>query len=515
MGDLNITSSTLDDLVQRYRANATASVSTNNSTPDYVRSILSAVETAHRRIFGRPSNGNYGDFTWLTAGNVQGKNLDLKLRPLFDGQESVNSKPPLAVTTTRKNIDSYRAALYAVGKHVSQLDVLPQEYKKELLKDLMEQEKAPTGKLYTLNDKYHAAVKKHYESGELSKRQAAKQSELNLDWPALVKKVADGIVHLEAALDTEDSYINSQDFLQTQQAMLLVLVTLIPPLRTGAFKNMRLITPEMETEEELLDTKTPNYILISDTQVELVVNMAKNDRRTDDADYDPSVNMPPFDLPRGSNEFTLRLQLERCDPPTDTDSGEVIQEKKHCTNVINTLEKYGFQPTVLANLLRKYLHYMTTHFSGNDKQYLFVGRNNLKAIKNAGDRLRDATLKLYDVKLGTQDLRPMFRTWLNSQVVPIEDNRLIADCMQHSIETAMGKYTKKRSPPKRLGADAQQGSGQRRRIAAEWSPSGALPSQSDAFSATALRQVESAMPILAQNIQEELVASGWDESMRS
>ena len=52
-------------------------------------------------------------------------------------------------------------------------------------------------------------------------------------------------------------------------------------------------------------------------------------------------------------------------------------------------------------------------------------------------------------------------------------------------------------------------------LVAEWSPSGALPSQSDAFSATVLRQVESAMPILAQNIQEELVVSGWDESMRS
>jgi hypothetical protein len=491
MGDLNITESTLDDLLQRYRANAAASTSTNNSSPDYVRSNLSAVETGHRRIFGRPSDGNYGDFTWLTAGNLQGKNLDPKLRPLFNGQESVNSKPPLAVTTTRKNIDSYRAALYAVGKHISQLDVLPEEYKKELLKDLMEQEKAPTGELYKLNDKYHKQVREHYESGDLSKRQAAKQSKLNLDWPALVKKVTDVIEHLEAALDTTDPFISGDDFLQTQQAMLLVLVTLIPPLRTGAFKNMRLITPEMETKEELLSTKTPNYILISDTQVELVVNMAKNDHRTDDADYDPSVNMPPIDLPRGSNEFTLRLQLERCDPPTDADSEEVIPEKMHCINVINTLEKYGFKPTVLAGLLRKYLHYMTTHYSGNDKQYLFVGRTNLKVIKNAGDRLRKATKKLYDVELGTQDLRPMFRTWLNSQVVPIEDNRLIADCMQHSLETAMGKYTKKRSPPKRLGADAQQGSGQRRRL---------LP-QSDAFRA-------------AQNIQEELVASGWNDSMR-
>jgi hypothetical protein len=290
---------------------------------------------------------------------------------------------------------------------------------------------------------------------------------------------------------------------------------------------MRLITTADETKEELLSTKTPNYVLITPTQVELVVNMAKNDRRTADADFDPTVNMPPFDLPRGSNEFTLRLQLARCEPPTDADSAEVVQEKLHCLNVINTLEKYGFQPTVLARLLRKYLHYMTVLFPGNKKQYLFVGRNNLKVIKNAGDRLRDATDKLYDVKLGTQDLRPMFRTWLNSQVVPIEDNRLIADCMQHSLETAMGKYTKKRSPPKRLGADAQEGSGQRRRTSVPIAEAaagisiaeaaviaarnmqtliaaprrGALPPQSDAFTT-------------ARNMQEELVASGWNDSMR-
>ena len=177
---------------------------------------------------------------------------------------------------------------------------------------------------------------------------------------------------------------------------------------------------------------------------------------------------------------------------------------------------------MVARLLRKYLHYMAFLYSGNDKQYLFVGRNNLKVIKNAGDRLRDATEKLYGVKLGTQDLRPIFRTWLNSQVVPIEDNRLIADCMQHSLETAMGKYTKKRSPPKRLGTAAQEGSGQRRRTsfpvavaaaiaarnmqslsaAPRRGPSrGALPSQSVAFTA-------------ARNMQEDLVASGWNDSVR-
>jgi hypothetical protein len=92
----------------------------------------------------------------------------------------------------------------------------------------------------------------------------------------------------------------------------------------------------------------------------------------------------------------------------------------------------------------------------------------------------------------------MFRTWLNSQVVPIEDNRLIADCMQHSLETAMGKYTKKRSPPKRLGADlvAQEGSGQRRR----------LPPQSDSIAAAAAIAARNMQARITATRNEELVA---------
>jgi hypothetical protein len=60
----------------------------------------------------------------------------------------------------------------------------------------------------------------------------------------------------------------------------------------------------------------------------------------------------------------------------------------------------------------------------------------------------------------------------------------------------MGKYTKKRSPPKRLGADAQQGSGQRRRL---------LP-QSDSIAAAAAIAARNMQARITATRNEELVA---------
>ena len=56
--------------------------------------------------------------------------------------------------------------------------------------------------------------------------------------------------------------------------------------------------------------------------------------------------------------------------------------------------------------------------------------------------------------------------WLNEQAVPIQDRRIIADTMLHSVEAAMGKYTKRVSPRTPLGRDepAPSGGGKRRRI---------------------------------------------------
>ena len=61
---------------------------------------------------------------------------------------------------------------------------------------------------------------------------------------------------------------------------------------------MRFITSRFEeTVEELTSTKSPNYVLLTPKQVQIVINGHKMDHRSQESDYDPSKDMPKLDLP--------------------------------------------------------------------------------------------------------------------------------------------------------------------------------------------------------------------------
>ena len=60
---------------------------------------------------------------------------------------------------------------------------------------------------------------------------------------------------------------------------------------------MRFITSRFEeTVEELTSTKSPNYVLLTPNQVQIVINGHKMDHRSQEADYDPTKDMPKMDL---------------------------------------------------------------------------------------------------------------------------------------------------------------------------------------------------------------------------
>ena len=72
--------------------------------------------------------------------------------------------------------------------------------------------------------------------------------------------------------------------------------------------SLRLSTSRFEeTVEELTSTKTPNYVLLTPNQVQIVINGHKMDHRSQESDYDPTKDMPKLDLPVGANPLTLRL----------------------------------------------------------------------------------------------------------------------------------------------------------------------------------------------------------------
>ena len=97
--------------------------------------------------------------------------------------------------------------------------------------------------------------------------------------------------------------------------------------------------------------------------------------------------------------------------------------------MLNVLGKYGFEPQLVATVLRKYHAFLGRHFAQNTKKFLFFGRKNMKPIAYEGmkTRLQTAMTNLVEKPLGGQELRTFFVSCLNEQAVPIQDRRIIAD----------------------------------------------------------------------------------------
>eukprot|EP01043_Picozoa_sp_COSAG02_P035161 COSAG02_NODE_2501_length_8672_cov_7.293246_6_plen_887_part_00 len=457
--DLDLQYSDLADILERYPLKARSSTSTNNATPAYINTIISGVKTADRRIAGEQQS-DVDSLLWLNLNNIKGKNLSAKDRPLFEGQESVNALPPLAVATTRKSLEQYKAVMHAVSKHVGTLDI-PDDQKSQL-QAAYKQNRDDFDKFA---DQFHKAERARTKMSKLSARQESKF----VPWDTIAAEVKDKVQYLLSALDNQDGMFTNDDVLQIQRAVQAVLYVLLPPQRGGTYVNMRFIDSRIdETVEELTATKSPNYVLLTPKQVQIVINGHKMDHRSQEADYDPTKDMPKLDLPVGANPLTLRLNLERCVPPQPGDSQAVVSQKMHTLDTAHVLDKYGFEPELVATVLRKYHDFLARHFPQNTKRFLFFGRKNMQPTKYEGmkTRLQTAMTNLVEKPLGGQELRTFFVSWLNEQAVPIEDRHIIADTMMHSVETAMGKYTKRVSPrtPRWREEPAPSGGGKRRRI---------------------------------------------------
>ncbi len=70
-------------------------------------------------------------------------------------------------------------------------------------------------------------------------------------------------------------------------------------------------------------------------------------------------------------------------------------------------------------------------------------------------RLGRFTKKLTGKELKSQMLRTLFISWFDEKDPPVEDRKVVADWMQHSVERQMGTYTK-RPPPERREIDHAQ-----------------------------------------------------------
>ena len=300
MAHLNLTYADLADVLERYPLKARSTTSTNNATPAYIKTIISGVKTANRRTTGHQMT-DVGDLLWLNLDNVKGQNLSAKDRPLFEGQASVNELGPLAVGTARKSLEQYKSVMHAVSKHVGTLPI-PDAQKRQLQTAYKQQR----DEFDQFVDQFHKAERARTKESQLSARQQSKF----VPWDTIAAEVSDKVRYLDSALDSTDGMFTNDDLLQIQRAVQAVLYVLLPPQRGGTYVNMRFITSRFEeTVEGLTSTKSPNYVLLTQKQVQIVVNGHKMDHRSQEVDYDPTKDMPKLDLPVGANPLTLRLNL--------------------------------------------------------------------------------------------------------------------------------------------------------------------------------------------------------------
>ena len=452
---------TLEDAIARYSVKTKpGSASTNNNVPRTVVTTTSAIVSAYRRIHGtNPPDSSLGDMTWLTLQAVNGPNLSGKDRPLFANQPNDGASTVLEPGTVRKLLENYKTALYAVAKHVGTVD-MPAADKKKLQKA----HKTARDEFHSANDEYISAEKKRIKERKPSRR----QEEKNVPWQTIKDNTEVVLGYIEATMAVDDDDIidvTPDEVRKVQRGIQLAMYTLIPPLR-NVFENTRFIGPRVGNKAELKSTKSPNYVLISPSVIQLVINRTKNDGRSESDDYDPDVD---FTL---DHERTLRLDLMLPLAPSNSDSEETVRHKMDQANTINVLEKHSFDPVRLGKILRLYQKWMQTVLGDrNPKKFLFFDPKkgqNVTPLKSEGlkSRLQEATNRVVGTKLGAQMMRPLYLTYFDKQGPTMDEREIVADAMMHSVSTAMGTYTKKTAARKRLGEDVVADRAKKARVAA-------------------------------------------------
>ena len=446
---VSISLQTLEDAIARYSVKSDpASTSTNQVVPKTVRTIVSSIRSAYRRIHGTdPSDDNLDDMTWLTIEKVNGPNLSGKDRPLFATQQNSGESTVLEAATVRKLLENYKTALYAISKHIATVG-LPAAEKLRLQNAYKE---AHDG-FHRANDDYVKAERTRLKERKPSQRQMEK----DVPWQTIKENTEVPLQYLEATLAVDDVDIvdmTPDEIRKVQRGVQLALCTLVPPLR-NVFGNLRFIGPRVGNKAELESTQSPNYVLISPSVLQLVINKTKNDGRSSADDYDPDVD---FVI---DHERTLRLDLMLPSAPKNGDSEETVRRKMDQANTIHVLEQYSFDPVRLGKILRLYQKWLRVVLGDrNPKQFLFFDAKKgqqVSPLKSEGlkSRLQEVTNRVVGKPIGAQMFRPLFITWFDTQGPTLDHREIVADAMMHSVATQQGQYTKKAGARKRLGEGA-------------------------------------------------------------
>ena len=436
MTTINLT--TLTDLVQQHsiRPKLTDEVTTATKTEASVRTIVSTIQQMYERHTGTVKTSDFEDLTWLTPALLEQPSVSKRLRPWSKGLHAPGASEakqvPLESNTKRRMLENFRSVLYAVHTHVKEPALQAQW--KQAHKGFTE-----------LADELHEQEHHHI----MTRRPSARQQAAWVPWPDIRSATGKLVSELEA-----DSVRLAplKLYKKMQKALLLLMYVNIPPMRND-LAGLRFVTGK-PSDKEMRKTKSPNYIEVAtDGSMTIVLNAYKNDHRSSSAQFDPDSADFVLDNPR-------RYEL-KANP---------------------VLSKFGFSPEGLAQLLTDYrnlsrrrddlfnagfpydpIKYPTVN--PNPYEFLFPDGVFIEETDSVADgmessitdvayarRLGRLTQKLVGKELKSQMLRTLFISWFDGQDPSLEDRKVVAEWMQHSVERQMGTYTK-RPPAERLEID--------------------------------------------------------------
>ena len=205
--------------------------------------------------------------------------------------------------------------------------------------------------------------------------------------------------------------------------MLLALHVGIPPFRND-FAGLRFVYGTADPDS-LRESNSPNYIQVApDGTMTIVINAHKTDAKSLSSQYDATQGDFILD-----HDKTLRRDL--------------VPDA--------TLTKYGFQPNLVAEMLRRYSRASAQAFGAgrNPHSYIFydyVGTaGDVKSVQE--DALSKRLGRLLKTLTGraprSQLFRPIFVTWFGMQRPTMEEREYFTEWMMHSLEMQLSAYDKR------------------------------------------------------------------------
>ena len=381
-----------------------------------MRNIVSVLHHHYKRVTGERGN-DLGDLTWLTLESFDAQSKLPDVRPVR-GEPHPNAvgkmREPLSLSSQRRLAENLRQALVSASIYVRAN--LPDGDEKDSLLQAYDKE-------YQAFGDFADEAKRELFRQQLLRERSPRQDANWIDWDKLLQDARPLFQEFLDTLDDPTVAISPTKWKRIQTILLLALHVGIPPFRND-FAGLRFVYGQADPDS-LRDSKSPNYIQVEpDGTMTLVMNAYKTDKKALSAQYD--IAQGDFIL---DHERTLRRKL--------------------VPDAI--LSKYGFQPNLVAEMLRRYSTASDRAFdqTRNPHAYVFYnfGAPGTVVTSIQEDALSKRLGRLLKATIGrsprSQLFRPMFVTWLGHQRPSMAEREYFSDWMAHSVEMQLSTYDKR------------------------------------------------------------------------